>query len=135
MIAKIAHSFAVGQIGLDGFHADLREVILGLNFDNASFLIGGSTIDLPVRSNELSHQVGMGLIPHGPIHFVRVRVRLFARHDSPAYDLIVGRLAISPEQFESRVRASLAASPAAGPQRKSGKTRVRPRRGRTNPHR
>jgi hypothetical protein len=129
MIAKIAHSFAVGQIGLDGFNADLRQFILGHDFNMASFLIGHSTVDLPVRSDALSHQVGLGILPWGPIQFVRVRVCLFARHNSPAYDVIVGRLAIPLDLFESRVQPAPTASPIATPQRKSGKTRGRFRRG------
>lgn len=135
MIAKIAHSFAVAQIGIDGFNADLREIILGHNFDMASFLMGGSRDDIPVRENGLSHQVGLGIIPWGPIQFVRVRVRLFARHNSPAYDIIVGRLAIPIDLFESRVLRSPEANPTANPQRKLGKTRARPRRGRATHNR
>ena len=131
MIAKIAHSFAVGQIGIDGFNADLRQFILGQDFNMASFLIGCSTVDLPIRSDALSHQVGLGILPWGPIQFVRVRVRLFARHNSPAYDVIVGRLAIPLELFESRVRPAPTATPVAIPQHKSDKARVRRHRGRS----
>src|ERR1700730_10388988 len=107
MIAKIAHSFTVGQIGLGSFDPDLPPIIIGNHLELVAYLIGGSEIDLPVRSDALSHQVGLGIVPWEDGHLVRARIRLFAFHHSPAYDVIVGRLVISQEEFDARAVAPL----------------------------
>jgi hypothetical protein len=104
MIAKIAHAFAVSQIGLDGFEPHLLPIIIGNVVRLIPYLIGASKDDIPVRSDALSHQVGLGTLPWGTGHMVRVRIRLFAAHDhTPAYNVIVGPLKMSLEQFELRI--------------------------------
>ena len=60
-----------------------------------------------MRSNALSHQFGLGIVPWEDVHLVRARIRLFAFHHSPAYDVIVGRLVISQEEFDARAVAPL----------------------------
>jgi len=42
MLTKIAHSFVVGEIGIENFDPELPEFILGRNPDLVSYLIGGS---------------------------------------------------------------------------------------------
>jgi hypothetical protein len=128
MIAKIAHSFAVSQIGIDGFDAHLPHIILGNQPVMIPYLIGISDATLPVRPNALSHQIGLGLIAWGGGHLVRVRVQLFAFNRGPAYDAVAGTLSISQEHFESRVHALLDPNPGSIPRRPFDKTRVRPRR-------
>jgi hypothetical protein len=105
MVAKIAYSYAVGQLGLDAFESDLPKIIIDDVIQIASHLIGGSDTDLPVRRDSLSHQLGMGLIPWGSGNLVRVRMRLFAYHNSPPYDIIAGRLMISADEFNVRIGA------------------------------
>jgi hypothetical protein len=130
MIAKIAHGFAVAILGINGFDPDLPPLIVHRHINLISYLIGASFDHLPVRADALSHQVGLGLIPWGHGQLLRCRVCLFAFHQAPAYDVIVGQLTITEAQFDSYVRASQAANPIAIPQRKSGKTHVHLRRGR-----
>ena len=84
MVTKITYSYAVGQLGLDAFESDLPKIIIDYAIQIASHLMGGSDTDLPVRRD-----FGMGLVPWGSGNLVRVRMRLFAYHNSSAYD---GRL-------------------------------------------
>jgi len=130
MIAKIAHGFAVAILGIDGFDPYLPPLIVRRQINLISYLIGASFDHLPVWPDALSHQVGLGLIDRDGGQLLRSRVCLFAFHQGPAYDVIVGRLAFSEAQFDSCVRTSQAANPTAIPQRKSGKTLVHLRRGR-----
>jgi hypothetical protein len=104
MVAKIAYSYAVAQLGLDAFESDLPKIIIHDVIQIGSHLIGRSDTDLPVRRDSLSHQLGMGLVPWGSGNLVRVRMRLFAYHNSPAYDIVAGRLMISADEFDIRIR-------------------------------
>jgi hypothetical protein len=130
MIAKIAHGFAVAILEIDGFYPYLQPMIVRRQINLISYLIGASFDHLPVRPDALSHQVGLGLIDRDGGQLLRCRVCLFAFHQGPAYDVIVGQLALSEAQFASCVHALQAANPRAVPQRRSGKTHARLRRGR-----
>jgi hypothetical protein len=105
MVTKITYSYAVGQLGLDAFESDLPKIIIDYVIQIASHLMGGSDTDLPVRRDSLSHQLGTGLVPWGSGNLVRVRMRLFAYHNSTAYDIIAGRLMLSADEFDIRVGA------------------------------
>ena len=131
MIAKIAHAFAVSQIGIDAFDGDLPHIILRDVAPITPYLIGKSEITLPIRPDTHSHQLGLGLTPRGGGHLVTVRVQLFALSRGPAYKVVAGRLSMSEGQFEERVRARPDPNPRSAPRRPSGKTRGRLRRGRT----
>lgn len=104
MVAKIAHSYAVAQLGFGAFASDLPKIIIDDVIQIASHLIGRSDTDLPVPRDALSHQLGMELVPWGSGNLVRVRMRLFAYHNSPAYEIIAGRLMISADEFDIRIR-------------------------------
>jgi hypothetical protein len=90
MLAKIAHGFAVGELGLDGFDPDLPDLVLGRNLALASYLIGLSNEQQPVTSGLLSHQIGWGIFPWANRLLIGVRMCLFAVHGTPAYTVIVG---------------------------------------------
>ena len=94
MLAKVAHAFAVAEIGLGDLDPELPDLIHGRNLGLASYLIGRSDIHLPVPANNLGHQVAWGGIPYGTRVLVGVRIRLFAAHPTaPAYTVIAGVLA------------------------------------------
>jgi hypothetical protein len=131
MIAKIAHSFAVSQIGIDGFVHYLPNVIIKQLPILIPHLIGISDTVLPLRPDALSHQVGLGLIPWSGGHLVRARIQLFAFNRGPPYDVIVGPLSITEAQFDERARASLDPNLGSSPRRHSDKTRARVRKDRS----
>jgi hypothetical protein len=132
MIAKIAHSFTVSQIGVDGFDPQLRPCIINNIPLMMPYFIGKSDVDLPVRPNVLSHQIGLDLVEWGTGYLVRARVQLFAFNRGPAYDAVVGTLSISLEQFASRVQALSNPNSRSTLRQPSDKVRVRFRKVRTN---
>jgi hypothetical protein len=88
MLAKIAHSYSVAELGLDNFSAHLVDYILAT--DDAEVLrshIGGNLEQIP-PSNEL-HEIGFYDEPNYP-NLVIVRLRLFAKYGGPAYLIVVG---------------------------------------------
>jgi hypothetical protein len=102
MLAKIAHSYAVAELGLDGIDPELPDLILGKNSDLASYLIGASPHYFPARRDRLSHQISLGLLPHGERQLVCVHIRLFATHNTPAYLVIAGELITSRQDLLER---------------------------------
>jgi hypothetical protein len=84
MLAKIAHSYAVAEVGLDGFEHFLPEMILG-------------------KCMYFSHYVGNGIVheaatPELPTltmdtidDLIVVYVRLYARYGLASYMVVVGR--------------------------------------------
>jgi hypothetical protein len=98
MLAKIAHSFAVSQLTIEGFDAELLELIMGASPHLGPFLIGESTEQVPIPENIL-HQVGMTFMPWGQRWLVIVRIRLWASHGTPGYNVIAGQLIETPERL------------------------------------
>jgi hypothetical protein len=95
LIAKIAHGFAVGALGLNAFSPMLTDIILGT--ENALHRYIGIGVDLP---NSSLHRVrltdGSALIPSAnELSFSRAEVyiayvQLFAQISAPVYEVIVG---------------------------------------------
>jgi hypothetical protein len=84
MLAKIAHSFAVGNLGITAFDPFLTGVILGSDRDIFRYVGGaggGSEKNPNLHSIRLNVENGM----------VVVYIRLFAALDAPAYLIAVGR--------------------------------------------
>ncbi|WP_172125426.1 hypothetical protein [Devosia sp. 919] len=89
MVAKIAHSFAVAELGAGAFWPYLSEIIRSGNTDHIARYIGGLRSDEP-PSTEL-HEVDF---ENGGIvrpELVTVRVRLLAVLGTPTYFAVVGR--------------------------------------------
>lgn len=88
MLAKIAHSFAVAELGLGAFRPLLKEVILGDAARHLSQLVGGTFAPEPpgIERNEIS--IGLWSGVHQDFHVVRLR--LFADLDMPTYLIIAG---------------------------------------------
>lgn len=103
MIAKIAHSYAVAEFGLDAFSPLLLNVIL-TDSGNWTHLVGGT--DEPIEKadqKDLMHSLDAGIVRMATGSYLVVKVRLFARFNAPTYQAVVGSL--SPEQ-DARAEAS-----------------------------
>jgi hypothetical protein len=92
MLAKIAHAYAVAELGLGGFEPLLPEFILGKRDVNDIFLFVGGDHELEPPAADL-HEIS--IVPRPIIeggYLAQVRVRLFARFGAPTYYVVVGRL-------------------------------------------
>jgi hypothetical protein len=86
MLAKIAHAFAVAELGVDTFRPFLIPYIVRSDLSDCDKFIGGREED-EVVSSEL-HE--LSLIRSPDHKFVVVRIRLLARLSTPTYFLLVG---------------------------------------------
>jgi hypothetical protein len=91
VLAKIAHAFAVAQLGLNGFTPLLLDLIHARVVANAPELVG-SDPNTPPPATGVMHE--LTLVPHEK--FVVVRIRLFAsssikgEHTMPVYLAVAG---------------------------------------------
>lgn len=86
-LAKIAHSFAVASLGLDGFGHLLPEYIIG-DRDECRRHYVGSLPELQPPNPDAFHEIDLEEEQKG--HIV-VRIRLFASLGAPTYRVVVGR--------------------------------------------
>jgi hypothetical protein len=94
VLAKIAHSYAVAKLGLEGFHPLLIDLIHQRNVEKAPELVGSETETPPPASGVL-HE--LSLMPHPS--FILVRIRLFASSaadgvGTPAYLVVAGNKSV-----------------------------------------
>jgi hypothetical protein len=88
--AKIAHSFAVAELGLGNFTPMLNPVILGEPAD-ARLFVGGFRNILPA-SDTCLHWIRYEFVERNGERFIAVRFRLFSYIDeSPEYLVLAGR--------------------------------------------
>jgi hypothetical protein len=99
MIAKIAHGYAVAELGLDAFKPMVVDLILG-HATNYGYLVGGSMTIEPSVPDKGNHWIALGM-GAGTISppVVLVTVRLFQQAQTPSYHVVVGRLE-TEEQIE-----------------------------------
>ncbi len=88
MLAKIAHSFAVAELGLGGFRPLLKEVILGEPARHLSQFVGGA-FALESQGTE-RHEISISLRSAVYRNYYVVRLRLFADLDMPIYLITAG---------------------------------------------
>jgi hypothetical protein len=92
VMAKIAHSYAVAQLGLRGFEPFLIDLIHGRDVQRAPEFVGGDP-QTPPPAGDKVHE--LDLLPHPK--FVVVRIRLFAsssiegEHTMPVYIVVAGK--------------------------------------------
>jgi hypothetical protein len=95
-LAKIAHGFAVGEIGLSNLDPRLVDLIHDRAPEAAPYFIGewpSSRTTVPIRS-QLLHQIGLGVRSFGQRWAVCVRIKLFAgKIDAPGYLAVAEELA------------------------------------------
>ncbi|WP_339703673.1 hypothetical protein [uncultured Sphingosinicella sp.] len=100
MVAKIAHSFAVAQLGinLDGFQAllpnTIRQVPGHLPVSYLVGCMGEPDPRAPRSSNEASHILRWFEYPLRDMYLLVVQVRLFESFNMPSYAAVVGSTSI-----------------------------------------
>jgi len=95
MLAKIAHSFAVAELGLGGFRPLLKEAILGKPVRHLSQLVGGAFA--PESAGTERNEISISLLSAVHRDYHVVSLRLFADLDMPNYLIIAGE-PLSQEQ-------------------------------------
>jgi hypothetical protein len=121
LLAKIAHGFAVAELGLDGFMPMLPPFILREfgakeNWPNCYHVVGGNPFDW--APDEALHVLGWGFPDSGHQYLV-VLIRLFANLGAPIFQVVVGEVteeqkarAIALGEARERTRGR---TPAPGP--------------------
>ncbi|MBY0281329.1 MAG: HNH endonuclease [Alphaproteobacteria bacterium] len=89
MLAKIAHSYAVAELGIDGFKPLLNSLIQGAGPLYPAQFIGGNLIKEPVGKELHELSIGYSNDKNGR-KFVEVRIHLFASYDMPVHYVVVG---------------------------------------------
>lgn len=116
MLAKIAHSFAVAELGLSGFEHYLPQLILKYNSAIAGYLIGNCIRELPIPRDPPINQIAFGLTKYGMNWNVFVTIRLFAPHGTPSYSVVAGKLIPNDDPIARHGRAIRSAMLVAGAQ-------------------
>lgn len=90
MLAKIAHTYAIAEHGMDSFEPMLTEIILGKD-DRLPFLIGGDETLPTLESEPYLHNIYRQDCAIGGVHHMLVAIRLFAFIGMPRYLVVVGK--------------------------------------------
>ncbi|MCP3017569.1 hypothetical protein [Cupriavidus basilensis] len=88
VIAKIAHSYAVAKLGIDGFTPDLRDLIL-LQEQRPWHYVGADPNDSGANTDTDLHKISLHVGKQG---LLLARVQLFANFHMRPYSVVVGRL-------------------------------------------
>ena len=91
LLAKIAHSFVVARIGVDGFKHRIPPLLIGKPGDSTDtfpYLVGGDTED-PSPEKSL-HVLDERQVSIRGMNFRVVTIRLFAFMGMPRYKIVVG---------------------------------------------
>jgi len=97
MLAKIAHSYAVAELGYKSFEPILARFIRGQPLENAWHWIGSDTA-LPPAEPHL-HDIQWCVPTIDDTIYVMVSLRLFSFVGSPRYHIIVDRLTRPVDQL------------------------------------
>ncbi len=89
MLAKIAHAFAVAEMGLDSFVPFLTPMICDAETSNSVQYIGGLPDSEPATAG--LHELSFGSHACHRPDTVAVRIRLLAALETPTYYVAVGR--------------------------------------------
>jgi hypothetical protein len=103
MLAKIAHSYAVAELGSGTFRPTLRKVIRGIEPPPGSPITAilnwvGGDIETPPAAEHL-HDIQWLIETVGEVNYVVVKLRLFSFMGSPRYRIVVGELARPVDQL------------------------------------
>jgi hypothetical protein len=89
MLAKIAHAYAVAELGTSGFRFLLTDLILGNPTVHAAQLIGGGFLPEPAGTDR--HEITIKRTPRlDGREFWVVRIRLFTDLDMPPHYIVAG---------------------------------------------
>ena len=90
MLAKIAHTYAIAEFGMESFEPMLKEIILGRD-DRLPFLVGGDeTVPTP-DTEPCLHNIYRQDCAISGVHYILVAIRLFAFIGMPRYLVVVGK--------------------------------------------
>lgn len=89
MLAKIAHAFAVAEMGIGSFAPFLIPIVRAADTANCVQYIGGLREQEPRTEN--LHELSFVPPPVNRPDIIAVRVRLFATLETPTYHVAVGR--------------------------------------------
>lgn len=112
MLAKIGHSLAAAELGLDKFKPLLCDLIRRGHF-GAAKLVGGDPVLSEGQPASVLHSVGLGYQRNAGKIYVVAQIRLFAAHGGPVYLVVVGESLESPmarfkRRFFRKISAVLA---------------------------
>ncbi len=93
ILAKIAHGYAVAEIGFGNFEPLLAEYICGRQLDRLQF-IGG--LGFKPKLTTALHKLSLKQQTMNGVNYVVVDIRLFACIETPSYRVIVGKLDLTP---------------------------------------
>ncbi len=98
MLAKIAHSYAVAELGITGFSPFLVDIISGADIRHLSHYVGG-TREVPPASDK-GYEINLTTVASaGPLPYLVVKIRILSDVGGmPEYWVVVGELRDS-EQF------------------------------------
>jgi hypothetical protein len=86
-LAKIGHSYAASQLGIDGYTAIITEYIKGKEDGAGLKYVGGFP---PCPATTALHEIALGIERKNHTTYVFVKIRLFASLGSPTYKVVVG---------------------------------------------
>ena len=90
MLAKIGYSYAVANLGLDGFKPLALDLIMGRKEYDGNFLVGGTLAQVPPADEPNTHQLWIEFPRVHSREFVVAILRLFADRGAPLYRIVVG---------------------------------------------
>jgi hypothetical protein len=91
MLAKIAHGYAVGELGYGSFRPLLLDIILGRQPLYISHYVGGLR-DQEIPQGSDLHEIEIDNTGLGKGRYVVVRIQLFADRKLPEYYVVAGEL-------------------------------------------
>jgi hypothetical protein len=95
LLAKMAHGFAVAELGQPSFDPVLREFIRDMPLRAANWI--GGDLENPPREPAL-HRIGIHFEQVGTVRYVVVTIRLFCFLGTPQYHVVVGSLKGEPDE-------------------------------------
>lgn len=96
MLAKIAHSFAVAELGLDKFEPRLVSLITRGDISTMNLVGGDDALNDGERPSEALHELALGYQRINGTAYVVARIRLFASSGGPFYSVVVGESLETP---------------------------------------
>lgn len=100
MLAKIAHSLAVAELGESAFTPYLKNLIRKGTEGDFKY-IGGEPVFITQKKSKNFHEVSLGYKRHDKHIYVVCKIRLFAFQNCPTYYVVVGE---SLESLIARLR-------------------------------
>jgi hypothetical protein len=96
MLAKIAHAYAVAELGEKAFWPKLTRFIRGHRLKSLHWI--GGNMNVPDLSPQF-HDIRWHIDAFSGVHYLVVSLRLFSFFGGPQYHIVVGELARPIEEF------------------------------------